>query len=838
MERQWNRALIVTLIMILSSMAGCLDNTDDITDEPVPIVIIEDSNNTTTPMPFGNVMVSTYHVGELVSAVAGEHVTIEYMSQDNIPVHDYEPTVEDIIRLQNSDLFFYHGLNLEPWVESTLSSLGDDAPPSFMTHAMSTGQITLDYESLLVSNLCEVMNEGPFEATTLGMMPEDHHDDHDDHDDHNETGDHDDHNETGDHDDHNETGDHDEHDDHEGHEHAAVEKTISDPEACPADTNIHIFHMEEGEHVLEFESEHDESFNMVALKMLGGHAHHHHDHGHGSGPFEWAGVFAMNDATHTWSMQKVGGDYADPTMRLVLIPTDTPTEENMHELEAGVEALIEGDSCTIVEDGETMSSIAATGSCFELHVGTGDDSTFTMDTTGITGMAMYAQHVPTEFERDQHYLKDSAGNDIEPIAQEGAGAHDHGDHGDEHDDEMCHNTETHANYESTEEECEAAGHQWMGDDSHHNDHGDEMCHNTETHMNYNSTEEDCEAAGHHWMGHDDHNLPEIHAERVVHTFSFPEEMVCYDISTHTLNMTLTTESDCQAAGLMWTAANSGPSDDDHDDDHDEHNETGDHDDHGEEEHHEVGAVVIHIEAEGDYGFALPKDVELYVLMGEGGHDDHDDHGHDEHNETDDHDDGDDHGDHDDTEGEINADDDQDFKYDPHSWLDPLSFAAQVDVVLEKLILTFPNGTSNFTENANSYKAQLQTLDNDFVAAFGDSGTCSVGDHDKTIVANHNAYSYMSERYDIEIVTVHGLDPEGEPSAQDIVNVINHIKENEITVLFVEEYTNENAVNSIVEDTGVSIKKLYTMEMAPIDTNDNYLSLMNKNLNNLVNGIGC
>ena len=69
-------------------------------------------------------------------------------------------------------------------------------------------------------------------------------------------------------------------------------------------------------------------------------------------------------------------------------------------------------------------------------------------------------------------------------------------------------------------------------------------------------------------------------------------------------------------------------------------------------------------------------------------------------------------------------------------------------------------------------------------------------------------------------------------------LVNHIKENEITVLFVEEYTNENAVNSIVEDTGVSIEKLYTMEMAPIDTNDNYLSLMNKNLNNLVNGIGC
>ena len=826
MEKNLRRSLLVILIMILSSMAGCLDDNDNGIDESLPIDSNEDGNNTTMPVLFGDVMVSTYHVGELVSAVAGEHVTINYMSQENIPVHDYEPTVEDIIRLQNSDLFFYHGLNLEPWVESTLSSLGDDAPPSFMTHAMSTGQITLDYESLLVSNLCEVMNEGPFEATTLGMMPEDH----DDHDDHNETGDHDDHNETSDHDDHNETGDHDEHDDYEGHEHATVEKTISTPEACPADTNIHVFHMEEGEHVLEFESEHEESFNMVALKMLGGHAHHHHEHE--SGSFEWAGVFVMNDSTHTWSMQKVGGEYVDSTMRLVLIPTDTPTEENMEELETGVEALIEGDSCTIVEDGETMSSIATTGSCFELHVGTGDDSAFTIDTTGITGMAIYAQHVPTEFERDQHYLKDSASTDIEAIAQEGAGEHDHGNHGDEHANEMCHNTETHANYKSTEEECEAAGHQWMGNDSHDDDHGDEICHNTETHMNYNSTEEDCEAAGHQWMGHDDHNLPEIHAERVVYTFSFPEEMICYDISTHTPNLTITTESDCQAAGLMWTAANSGPSDDDHD----EHNETGDHDNHGEEEHHEVGAVVIHIEAEGDYGFALPKDVELYVLLGEDGHDDHDGHGHDEHNETDDHDDGDDHDD--DSEGENNAEDNQDLKYDPHSWLDPLSFAAQLDVVLEKLILTFPNGTSNFTENSNSYKAQLQTLDNDFVAAFGDSGTCSVGGHNKTIVTNHNAYSYLSERYDIEIVTVYGIDPEGEPSAQDIVDVINHIKENQITILFVEEYTNENAVNSIVEDTGVSIQKLYTMEMAPIDTNDNYLSLMNKNLNNLVNGIGC
>ena len=668
------RALSVSLILVLSSLAGCLSDDTEISDTDMEIE------------SYGTVMVSTYHVGELVSAVAGDQVSIEFMSQENIPVHDYEPSASDLIRLQQADLFFYHGLNLEPWVESTLSSLGDDAPPSYMTHAMPTGQTTLDYESILVSDLCELMSDGPFESTALGMMSVDEHDDHDDHSD----DDHDDHGDD-DHDDHGDD-DHDDHDEHEGHEHAGAEKIIMNPEACPADTTIQVFHMEAGEHVLEFESEHDEDFNMAALKMLGGHAHHEHD------------------------------DHGDDD-----------------------------------------------------H---GDDD-----------------------HGDDNHTDDGHGDDI-------------------HDDEMCHNTETHENYESTEEECEAAGHVWAEDE----DHGEEMCHNTETHENYESTEEECESAGHDWMEHEDHNLPEIHAESVAHTLSFPED----EHDDH---------SDDDDHG------DDNHTDDDHGDDNhtdDGHGDDDDHsdDDHSEEEgHHEVGAVVIHIEVEGDYGFALPNDVELFVLMGEGGHDDHDDHdGHSD--EGDDHDDhSDEEDEHNDEGGEIHADDDEEvFNYDPHSWLSPLAFEAQVNVVLEKLMMTFPDGNTVFTENAEAYNLQLGALDDSFNAAFGEDGTCA--GQEKTIVANHNAYSYMSVQYDIEIISMHGLDPEGEPSPQDIANVVEHINEEGITVLFVEEYTDQTAVDSIVQETGVTIEILYTMEMSPSDANDDYMSMMNKNLDNLVDGIGC
>mgnify|MGYP003310021395 FL=1 len=160
------RAALMSLVLVLSSLAGCLGGDEE--EDPT-------------------IMVSTYHVGELVSAVAGDTLDVEIISPSNIPVHDYEPSAADIARLMDSEIFFYHGLNLEPWVDTTLDALGDDAPIAVMTHTMPTGQDTLDYESVLISNLCEVLTEGPFESTTLGTMSDDH-DDHDDHDD-----DHDDH---------------------------------------------------------------------------------------------------------------------------------------------------------------------------------------------------------------------------------------------------------------------------------------------------------------------------------------------------------------------------------------------------------------------------------------------------------------------------------------------------------------------------------------------------------------------------------------------------------------------------------------------------------------------
>ena len=143
MSKKTLRVLFVSLLMILTSLAGCIGDSEDSDDSEVtpdePVIIVDLDNGTINitepaePEFYGKIMTSTYHVHQLVSAIVGDTATVEMMSTTNIPVHDYSPTAADLARLADSDAFFYHGLGLEPWVEDTLASLGDDAPPSYLS---------------------------------------------------------------------------------------------------------------------------------------------------------------------------------------------------------------------------------------------------------------------------------------------------------------------------------------------------------------------------------------------------------------------------------------------------------------------------------------------------------------------------------------------------------------------------------------------------------------------------------------------------------------------------------------------------------------------------------
>ena len=773
MNRRVLQALLATSVLLFSSLAGCLNTDDNDSDEPT-------------------VLVSTYHISEIVSAIAGSEVNVEIIAPSNIPVHDYEPTAADLVKLQNADLFLYHGLGLESWADATLETLGDDAPKYASTHAMPDGQSSYDYETLLIMDLCMHLSEGPYEEFTL-MDEKEHAEDlelHAEHlaytlemEEHEEDGDHDehDHDEDGDdHDehDHDEDGDdHDEHDHgggdhdgHEGHNHISPLESPTPTSNCPAEAGVQIFHFDEGEYILEFDIEEDaHEFNMVVLQMNGAH-NHDHDHGdeHGDdhddhdedGDDHDEDGDDHSDHDHG-DHDEVGDDHSDhdhgdadgmtPEHTLEMFDTNNDSAISWDEFWSSFEDDHDHDEDDADDDGDHDEHGALEEAAEEYMMGKMMEAFNASDADNDTLLQLSELSTFIESMDTIEDGMESATVEIMMIAF------------DDDDDGQLSMSEFMHMMETMEEE-----------------------------------------------NHDEaHDGEEEHDETEMMEMMFAMMDINEDDYLNASELTMFSDMD-------------------------EHEE-------------EMGYATLHIEETGDYGIAVTHsdEVKFHVMKSEGGHDDHDDHDdHDNHTGHDSHDeDGDDHDEHDHDEDGDDHDDhaDEEIAFDPHSWLDPLAYKAQVNLVLNEMKTAFPDLADTFQSNADDFMASLDNLHVKYEDAFGENGTCT----NKAVAANHNAYSYLGQRYGLDFITIHGVDPEGEPTASNITEVVSKIKADGITVLFLEEYTAEGAVSSIVEQTtssdmpnGVQTLTLYTMELPPKDSSDDYMSLMQKNLDNLKIGLGC
>lgn len=63
------------------------------------------------------VAVSFDAINEIVTAVAGDKVTVVSIIPNNVSVHRYEPSPRDLHKLSDASLLFINGLEMEPWAE-------------------------------------------------------------------------------------------------------------------------------------------------------------------------------------------------------------------------------------------------------------------------------------------------------------------------------------------------------------------------------------------------------------------------------------------------------------------------------------------------------------------------------------------------------------------------------------------------------------------------------------------------------------------------------------------------------------------------------------------------
>lgn len=181
-------------------------------------------------------------------------------------------------------------------------------------------------------------------------------------------------------------------------------------------------------------------------------------------------------------------------------------------------------------------------------------------------------------------------------------------------------------------------------------------------------------------------------------------------------------------------------------------------------------------------------------------DDRDGHDHDDDHDDQDHDDGDpddDHGhDDDDDHDDPGHDDDHDDhgNYDPHVWVDPVLAQDLVANIADGLGDADPDNADVYEDNAADYNARLEEVDGQFEDLVDEA------DRTVAVLAGHNSYQYLEERYGFELHAPIGVSPQDEPNHGEISETIDLIEEEEIDTILYDRFeaTGEDEYPNLAE----------------------------------------
>lgn len=164
---------------------------------------------------------------------------------------------------------------------------------------------------------------------------------------------------------------------------------------------------------------------------------------------------------------------------------------------------------------------------------------------------------------------------------------------------------------------------------------------------------------------------------------------------------------------------------------------------------------------------------------------------------------------------------------PHVWISITKNIEQVKNIANDLSKIDPKNSDKYQANATEYINKLEALSTKMHQELDSLPN-------RNIVTFHEAFPYFAEEFNLNIVGVIQVEPDSEPSAKQIENIIETIKANNVKALFTEPQYSSKTANAIARETGT---KVYTLD--PIVTGDatknsynDYIEKMEKNMNTL------
>lgn len=169
--------------------------------------------------------------------------------------------------------------------------------------------------------------------------------------------------------------------------------------------------------------------------------------------------------------------------------------------------------------------------------------------------------------------------------------------------------------------------------------------------------------------------------------------------------------------------------------------------------------------------------------------------------------------------------------DPHLWLDPSRFATVATALGERLAAIDGEHAAAYRSRAGQVAARLRALDAEFARGLR---TC----RHKEIITSHSAFGYLAQRYGLRQIGVTGLDPESEPSPQRIAGLAALVRRTGATTVFTETLVSPKIADTVAREAGARTQVLDPAEGVRPGSNDDYFSIMRRDLAVLRPALGC
>ncbi len=172
---------------------------------------------------------------------------------------------------------------------------------------------------------------------------------------------------------------------------------------------------------------------------------------------------------------------------------------------------------------------------------------------------------------------------------------------------------------------------------------------------------------------------------------------------------------------------------------------------------------------------------------------------------------------------------------PHLWPDPILALKYAELVHQELVKLDPEGRDYYTQNLDRFRERIQDLDQRIRQAIE-----TIPPQNRKLLTYHDSWAYFARRYGMEVIGAVQPSDFSEPSAREVAQLIDQIKELKLPAVFGSEVFPSDVLEQIARESGAKfIDKLRDDDLPgqPGDPRHSYLGLMLENMQTMVTALG-